>query len=52
MAGYQTVQQIEVRIWGQLVGAVALDPAIGYHVFEYARLWRQTTTCSPACPTG
>ena len=41
MAGYQTVQQIEVRVWGQLVGAVALDPAIGYHVFEYARSWRQ-----------
>ncbi len=26
---------VEVRIWRKSVGAVALDPALGYYVFEY-----------------
>ena len=26
---------IEVRIWGKAVGAVALDPKLGYYAFEY-----------------
>jgi serine/threonine-protein kinase HipA len=26
---------VEVRIWGQAVGAVALDPRLGYYAFEY-----------------
>ena len=30
---------IEVLIWGKSVGAVALDPALGYYVFGYAREW-------------
>lgn len=25
-----------MRIWGQQVGAVALDPKLGYYAFEYA----------------
>jgi serine/threonine-protein kinase HipA len=33
---YRPVQAIEVRIWGQTVGAVALDPRLGYYAFEYA----------------
>jgi serine/threonine-protein kinase HipA len=33
---YRPVNAIEVRIWGKTVGAVALDPKIGYYVFEYA----------------
>ena len=33
---YKPVSTIEVRIWGKTVGAVALDPKLGYYVFEYA----------------
>ena len=33
---YKPVDAIEVRIWGQRVGAVALDPKLGYYAFEYA----------------
>lgn len=29
------VNAIEVRIWGQTVGAVALDPRLGYYAFEF-----------------
>ncbi|MDB6095220.1 MAG: HipA domain protein, partial [Verrucomicrobia bacterium] len=32
---------IEVRIWDLLVGAVALDPTLGYYVFEYDPAWRK-----------
>jgi serine/threonine-protein kinase HipA len=32
---YKPVHAIEVRIWGKRVGAVALDPRLGYYVFEY-----------------
>lgn len=32
---YKPVQAIEVRIWGKTVGAVALDPNLGYYAFEY-----------------
>ena len=30
---------IEVRIWGRRVGAVAVDPAIAAHAFEYDPAW-------------
>jgi len=33
---YKPVDAIEVRIWGQRVGAVSLDPKLGYYAFEYA----------------
>ncbi len=33
---YRPVDAIEVRIWGRRVGAVALDPKLGYYAFEYA----------------
>lgn len=33
---------IEVRIWGQRVGAVAADPRLGCYVFEYAPEWLKT----------
>jgi serine/threonine-protein kinase HipA len=36
---YAPVDVIEVRCWGSLVGALALDPASGYYAFEYAREW-------------
>ncbi len=29
------IQAVEVRIWGKTVGAVALDPRLGYYAFEY-----------------
>ena len=32
---YKPVQAIEVRIWGNTVGAVALAPNLGYFAFEY-----------------
>lgn len=32
---YTPVSIVEVRIWGKAVGAVALDPKLGYHAFEY-----------------
>ncbi|MFI5362938.1 MAG: type II toxin-antitoxin system HipA family toxin [Elusimicrobiota bacterium] len=32
---YQPVDRIEVHIWNKKVGAVALDPGIGYYVFAY-----------------
>jgi serine/threonine-protein kinase HipA len=32
---YTPVPIVEVRIWGKAVGAVALDPALGYYAFEY-----------------
>ena len=33
---YRPVNAIEVSIWGKTVGAVALDPKLGYYAFEYA----------------
>ncbi len=32
---------IEVRIWDQLVGAVAPDPGLSSYVFEYSPAWRR-----------
>jgi serine/threonine-protein kinase HipA len=37
---YRSVEVVEVRAWGNRVGAVALDQATGYYVFEYARDWQ------------
>jgi serine/threonine-protein kinase HipA len=37
---YRPVDVIEVRAWGDRVGAVALDPTTGYYVFEYSPAWR------------
>lgn len=34
---YKPVNAIEVRLWGKLIGAVALDPKLGYYAFEYSR---------------
>ena len=36
---YLPVEVVEVLAWGERVGAVALDPAIGYYVIEYAPTW-------------
>lgn len=32
---YRPVEAIEVRIWGKTVGALALDPGLGFYAFEY-----------------
>ena len=32
---YRPVTIVEVRAWNRLVGAVALDPRLGYYAFEY-----------------
>jgi serine/threonine-protein kinase HipA len=32
---YKAVDAIEVRVWGQRVGALALDPRLGCYAFEY-----------------
>jgi serine/threonine-protein kinase HipA len=38
---YQPVTAIRVRLWDQDVGALALDPATGFYVFQYAQRWRR-----------
>lgn len=35
------VAVIEVRVWGQRVGAAALDDRLGYYVFAYEPAWRR-----------
>jgi len=37
---YRPVNIIEVRAWGSTVGAVTLDPGLGFYVFEYDRGWQ------------
>lgn len=34
-SAYRQVGRIEVRLWGELVGAAALDPRYGYYAFRY-----------------
>ncbi len=36
------IRVIEVRLWGQRVGAVAPDPRLGCYVFAYEPAWRRT----------
>ena len=33
---YKPIDIVEVRAWDQLVGAVALDPKLGFYAIEYA----------------
>ncbi|MEB0140131.1 MULTISPECIES: type II toxin-antitoxin system HipA family toxin [unclassified Undibacterium] len=40
---YTPAKIIQVSIWGQLVGAVALDPIYAYYVFSYAEKFRQSS---------
>ncbi|MGH2719741.1 MAG: type II toxin-antitoxin system HipA family toxin [Actinomycetota bacterium] len=37
---YRPVDVVEVLAWGRRVGAVALDPATEFYVFEYASAWQ------------
>ena len=34
---YRRVERVEVFLWGRYVGAVALDPTLGFYVFAYDR---------------
>lgn len=48
MAAFRHVDVIETWIWGQRVGAVALDPDRRVHVFEYdPAWWRSGVQLSP-----
>jgi serine/threonine-protein kinase HipA len=40
LIAYSPVEVVEVLIWNRRVGAVALDPATGYYVFEYSPEWQ------------
>ena len=39
---YRPVEAVEVRIWGARVGAIALDPTLGYYAYEYDPRFRAT----------
>ena len=39
---YRPVHVVEVFIWGKAVGAVALDPKLGYYAFEYLPAFRES----------
>lgn len=46
---YRHVDLLAVRIWGQLVGAVGVDPSSGSYAFEYDGRWlRSGIELSPA----
>jgi serine/threonine-protein kinase HipA len=36
------VPVVEVRMWGNRLGAVALDPALGFYAFAYDPAWRRS----------
>ena len=36
---YKPVERINVYLWGKFVGAVALDPGLGYYVFAYDKIF-------------
>lgn len=38
---YRPVHVVEVFVWGKPVGAVALDPKLGYYAFEYLPAFRE-----------
>jgi len=39
---YHPVQRIEVYIWDSFVGALALDPKLGYYIFAYDKGFGRT----------
>ena len=39
---YQSVDVVEVRAWGQRVGAVALEPTQNFYAFQYDPAWVKT----------
>lgn len=39
---YKPVTAIEVTLWGRSVGALALDPRLGYYAFEFTPTFRHS----------
>jgi len=39
VSAFESLDVVEVRAWGQRVGAVAADPTLGAYVFEYTPEW-------------
>lgn len=39
---YTPVNVIQVYAWGEFVGALALDPRLGFYAFEYDPRWLRT----------
>jgi serine/threonine-protein kinase HipA len=39
---YKHVNSVDVYLWGQRIGAVALDPRFGYYAFAYTEAFRAT----------
>lgn len=39
---YRHVDRVEVSVWGRFVGAVALDPQLGFYVFAYDPAFRKS----------
>jgi serine/threonine-protein kinase HipA len=39
---YHSVKAVEVKLWGQSVGALAQDPSTGFFAFEYDPHWLST----------
>lgn len=47
---YNRTEQIQVYLWGKFVGAVALDPVLGYYVFAYDQSFgRSGIEVAPLC---
>jgi serine/threonine-protein kinase HipA len=41
-ASYKHVDKVDVFLWGQHMGAVALDPVYGYHAFAYTQAFKDS----------
>jgi serine/threonine-protein kinase HipA len=39
---FKHVELVKVHLWGEMIGAVALDPALGFYVFEYTPRFART----------
>jgi len=44
---YKPVNVVEVKLWGETIGAVALDSVSGYYAFEYSRNWGSKYNIAP-----
>lgn len=43
-APYKHVDRVEVHLWGQLIGVVALDPSFGFYAFRYTPQFQASGT--------
>jgi serine/threonine-protein kinase HipA len=44
---YKPVNVVEVKLWDETIGAVALDSVSGYYAFEYSRNWGNKYNIAP-----